>query len=217
MDILMVIMVLIAVIAAGIVSLLHRGRVRVWSLVTIFLGLAVGLLLYRYVKLLQTWHTVLLAALSIALVLTLLYLVFVLRERRESRLNKRPAQDGDGVISTVPREAVSLSEWESALIPESRKKKPRRGRGAGTAPITVSPRETGAQAQPESPRAGDVFVEPSAAEAISLLFKENAKHSSFTHPRTIRKKCRPVRRIRQSKAYLKRKMTCRLKTCVCVP
>ena len=65
-----------AVALMGILSVwfLHRGRVRLWSIGLVLLGLIAGLLLYSQVRVFGNWRDVLLAAIGLFFLAALAYL-----------------------------------------------------------------------------------------------------------------------------------------------
>ena len=71
LDWLVVILVVIALAMIGIVSLLHRGRVRLWSIAMILLGLGVSIFLYTQIHIFQNWQSILYIVCSIVLLLVL--------------------------------------------------------------------------------------------------------------------------------------------------
>lgn|GEM_PF-4160509 len=169
MDLLTVIMIGIAALSIGIVSFLHRGRVRTRSILFILLGLAAGVTLYHLVGALRDWRTALLAVLSIFLLLVFLYLLLVLSERRKERSAVGEDKDGESVIATASRVPVSLSDWEAAALSgvSSKDKQIRHIRG----------RETDAKAPAAGPpaRSAEEEILPSAEDAIISFFKESVK------------------------------------------
>ncbi len=116
MDTLVVIMIVIALLVIGIVSLVHRGRARMWGILTTLFSLGIGILLYQNISQLQSWKTVLLVVLSVILLLVSVYLLIAIHDTRQKR---KPLQAAAcEVVSTPARTPLTLSEWEASVSPK---------------------------------------------------------------------------------------------------
>lgn len=116
MDWLVVILVVTALAMIGVISLIHRGRVRIWSICMILLGLGIGILLYTQINILKSWQTALYIVFSIVLALVLIYLFAVLgmrRQQKSPKADKNPEESD--VLATASREPMRLSDWEAVI------------------------------------------------------------------------------------------------------
>ncbi|HWR22526.1 MAG TPA: hypothetical protein VN366_03535 [Feifaniaceae bacterium] len=118
MDWLVVILVVAALAMIGVVSLLHRGRVRIWSICMILLGLGIGILLYTRISIFKNWQSALYVVGFVVLALVLVYLFVALSTRRQQKGAKAKAEKDPGesdVLATASREPMRLSEWEAVI------------------------------------------------------------------------------------------------------
>lgn len=116
MDWLVVILAVTALAMIGVFSLIHRGRVRIWSICMILLGLGIGILLYTQVSILKSWKNALYIVFSIILALVLVYLLAVLgmrKQKKDTKADKQPEESN--VIATASREPMRLSDWEAVI------------------------------------------------------------------------------------------------------
>ncbi len=116
MDWLVVILVVTALAMIGVISLIHRGRVRIWSICMILLGLGIGILLYTQISIFKNWQTALYIVFSVVLALVLVYLFVTLgarKQQKNAKADKNP-EEGD-VLATASREPMRLSDWEAVI------------------------------------------------------------------------------------------------------
>ena len=176
MDWLVVILVVIALAMIGIVSLLHRGRVRLWSIAMILLGLGISIFLYTQIHIFQNWQSILYIVCSIALLLVLVYLGIVLRMRRLSAKDKQPEEND--VLATASREPMRVSDWEAVIAysaAPAKQKGLRRVAGKKTEVSASVPLASAAFTPAESPEHEQDEQKEMAVDAITSFFRENTK------------------------------------------
>lgn len=176
MDWLVVILVVIALAMIGIVSLLHRGRVRLWSIAMILLGLGVSIFLYTQIHIFQNWQSILYIVCSIVLLLVLVYLGIVLRMRRLSAKDKQPEEND--VLATASREPMRVSDWEAVIAysaAPAKQKGIRRVAGKKTEVSASVPLASAAFTPAESPEHEQDEQKEMAVDAITSFFRENTK------------------------------------------
>ena len=176
MDWLVVILVVIALAMVGIVSLLHRGRVRLWSIAMILLGLGISIFLYTQIHIFQNWQSILYIVCSVALLLVLVYLAIVLRMRRLSAKDKQPEEND--VLATASREPMRVSDWEAVIAysaAPAKQKGIRRVAGKKAEVSASVPLASAAFTPAESPEQEQNEQKAMAADAITSFFRENTK------------------------------------------
>lgn len=111
MDWLVVIMAAIALMGILIVWFLHRGRVRLWSIGMVLLGLITGLFLYSQAQVFSNWRSVLLAAFGLIFLTAPAYLLLIRHLRRQEG---RTCAEGEPTIAAASREPITVPEWEAS-------------------------------------------------------------------------------------------------------
>ncbi len=176
MDWLVVILVVIALAMIGIVSLLHRGRVRLWSIAMILLGLGISIFLYTQIHIFHNWQSILYIVCSVALLLVLVYLGIVLRMRRLSVKDKQPEEND--VLATASREPMRVSDWEAVIAysaAPAKQKGIRRVTGKKAESSAGVPLTYAAFTPAEAPEQEQDEQKTLAADAIASFFRENTK------------------------------------------
>ncbi len=180
MDWLVVILVVTALAMIGVISLIHRGRVRIWSICMILLGLGIGILLYTQISLFKSWQTILSIVFSIVLALVLLYLFIVLgvrKQQKSTKADKNP-EEGD-VLATASREPMRLSDWEAVIAysaaPAKASKEIRRVNAEKTPKVPMEASFSSAVFTSSTKADVNLEDEAMAADAITSFFRESTQ------------------------------------------
>ena len=179
MDWLVVILVVTALAMIGVISLIHRGRVRIWSICMILLGLGIGILLYTQISIFKNWQTALYIVFSVVLALVLVYLFVTLgarRQQKSAKADKNPEEND--VLTTASREPMRLSDWEAVIsysaAPAKANKEIHRV-NADKPPEAPAPVSFSSVAFTASEKSDSTENEGLAADAITSFFRENTQ------------------------------------------
>ena len=179
MDWLVVILVVTALAMIGVISLIHRGRVRIWSICMILLGLGIGILLYTQISIFKNWQTALYIVFSVILALVLVYLFVTLGARRRQKTAKADKNpDESDVLTTASREPMRLSDWEAVIsysaAPVKANKEIHRV-NADKLPEAPAPISFSSVTCTASEKSAPTEDEGLAADAITSFFRENTQ------------------------------------------
>ncbi len=107
------IMIPIAALASGIISLVHKGHSKLWGFFIALLSLAFGLFLYNNITLFKNWNNILIISGGCIAVLDTLYLFLVVRNDRRIHKKGNAKKAGRRNVNSAPNTPIQKTNCEA--------------------------------------------------------------------------------------------------------